>query len=347
VNENKQDDNKQEVEAPTSEMKTAAEDATRRAASAGDSVTTSPIPVGTHFIAQSYLYAFAPRHEIQNYIRTQARDDERKRMNDILRDWEKVQPRIQTLGSTEATVAQTIGIQDIPSEHRGKIEAIQNDPLFSKTFAGHQISFHLVEIDKVVAAQRTVNLRYVEKLTARLGKKPTMSELVDFFLSPAKTAEPIQHLEVVPNVHVFTSPNADLRFLGAFQKDITHEDFGYAVAGGLPAAGVIAFIGYGASSVNAFIFADKVFLNNGFHRVYAARQLGLRHIPMVLQHVSNPQLEFPPVIAGVPREYLLGVPRPVLMKDFFEKDFVITLKIRDRIRMVMVQVNANQHDVPV
>ena len=50
----------------------------------------------------------------------------------------------------------------------------------------------------------------------------------------------------------------------------------------------------------------------------------------MIQHVGNPQLEFPPQVAGLPKEYLLGVPRPVVMKDFFEEGFTITLRVRDR-----------------
>jgi hypothetical protein len=61
---------------------------------------------------------------------------------------------------------------------------------------------------------------------------------------------------------------------------------------------------------------------------------------------NNPALDFPAQVAGLPREYLLGAPRPVLMKDFFEADFAITLRIRDRIKIVTLGVNFSQHDVP-
>jgi hypothetical protein len=34
------------------------------------------------------------------------------------------------------------------------------------------------------------------------------------------------------------------------------------------------------------------------------------------------------------------------MKDFFEEDFGITLKVSERIKMIMLASQANQHDVP-
>jgi hypothetical protein len=87
-------------------------------------------------------------------------------------------------------------------------------------------------------------------------------------------------------------------------------------------------------------------LNNGFHRVYALRSIGVTEIPVVIQRVGNPQLEFPPQVAGLPKEYLLGAPRPVVMKDFFGDGFAITLKVRDRLKMVTLGIALNQYDVP-
>ena len=61
-------------------------------------------------------------------------------------------------------------------------------------------------------------------------------------------------------------------------------------------------------------------------------------IPVVIQRVGNPQLEFPPQVAGLPKEYLLGSPRPVVMEDFFENGSAITLKVRDRLKMVTLGI---------
>jgi len=177
-------------------------------------------------------------------------------------------------------------------------------------------------------------------------KEPTLDELLDICVSPKREMEPIQHLEVAPNTHVFSSPNSDVRFLGAFVKQLAHEDLEHAVFGGLPAAAVIAFVGYGGAPINVFICGNRVVLNNGFHRVFALRSMGVAEIPVVIQQVSNPQLEFPPQVAGLPREYLLGVSRPVVMKDFFEEGFAITLRVRERLRAVTLGIGCNQHDIP-
>jgi len=186
----------------------------------------------------------------------------------------------------------------------------------------------------------------VERLKNSFPKRPDLGQLIEICISPTRAMDPIQHLEVAPNTHVFSSPNSDIRFLGAFIKHLTKEDLEYAVSGGLPAAAVIAFIGYGGAPINVFQAGNRVVLNNGFHRVFALRSLGIEAIPVVIQRITNVQLEFPPQVAGLPKDYLLGMPRPVLMKDFLDPDFSITLKVRERIKMVTVGIGLNQHDIP-
>src|SRR2546422_1783424 len=89
-----------------------------------------------------------------------------------------------------------------------------------------------------------------DRLLERYPKQPSMDDLIQICLSPKRAMDPIQHLEVAPNTHVFSSPNSDIRFLGAFVKDLTPDDLEWAVAGGLPAAAIIAFVGYGGAPVN-------------------------------------------------------------------------------------------------
>lgn len=310
-------------------------------------VVEPPVAVGTHYIEQRYLYALAARHEVQQYVRTQAIQEDVDRLPETLAAWEGLQAQVQVIQQAEMSEADGVAVGGIPEGFDEQIAAITADSLFQKTFATHAHAIAMVEIDRLIAAQRTVNMTYVAKLAEQLDGDTSIGKLIEFCLSPRQTSEPIQHLELAPNVHAFTSPNSDLRFLGGYRKAITADDFDYAGGGGLPAAAVIAFVGYGASSVNGFVFNRRVYLNNGFHRLYTLRSLGVTDAPIVLQQVNNPQLEFPPQIAGLPREYLLAAPRPAMMKDFFTPAFTTTVKVKDRIKMVLVNVSTtSQHDVP-
>jgi hypothetical protein len=304
------------------------------------------VPISAHFFRQRYLYAFATQAEVIHHVRTQAVIEEVRRLPEILAGWELLQPRVAVLVEHESGIADHTPLETIPTEYNPLLNELAGDALFQKTFSGVPTGFALVEIDKLVAPQRTVNLEYVDRLINRYPSAPTLRNLLDICISLKRDVDPIQHLEIGPNTHIFSSPNSDIRFLGAFVKDLNGGDLSYAELGGLPAAAIIAFVGYGTAPVNVLSARGRIILNNGFHRVFALRSLGVTKIPVVVQQINNPQLEFPPQVADLPKEYLLTHPRPVLIRDFFETDFATTLKVRDRIKTVTVNVVPGRHEVP-
>ncbi len=199
----------------------------------------------------------------------------------------------------------------------------------------------------IIKNKRTINLDYIEELWKPFSHPPSFDELLNFCISPTRQIAPIQHLELFPNpVHVFSSPNADLRYLGSRMKHLTPDDLEYA-QGGQPAAAIITFIGYGAASINAFRVGNRLILHNGHHRVYALRSLGITHVPIVIQDIIDPSTQFPPELVGIPSQYLLNHQRPALLKDFFNEVFVLTLDIPKRIKTVTIGVQVSQHDIPI
>jgi hypothetical protein len=307
---------------------------------------STEIALGTHLFRQEYLYAFAVQPEALAYIRTQAAEDDRQRLAEIMRAWAEIQPRVQALVAAEAGLPETIEISALPVGLEPIVASYVADPLFQRQFQ-LPTTVAFVEVDKLVAYQRQVNLDYVERIVRRLGRDPSPEALLRLCVSPQREMEPIQHLGLGPAAHSFSSPNSDIRFLGAFLKhDLTAEDLGCAEHGGVPVAAIIAFVGYGTPMVNAFKVGGRVVLNNGFHRVIALRRLGVERIPIVLQLVGNPQLELGPELGGLSCDYLVQHPRPALVKDFFEPGFTVTLNVRERIKLVNLAVQTGQQEVP-
>jgi len=305
------------------------------------------IPVGTHLFRQEYLYAFAVQPEVANYIRTQETGEDRERVSEIMQAWTQLRPRVQALIATEAGLADSIELTPVPDDLTAIVEGYAKDPIFARQFQ-LQTVVAFAEIDKLVAYQRQVNLDYVQRLSNRIGSNPSPEDLLRVCISPQREMEPIQHLELGLAAHSFSSPNSDIRFLGAFLKhDLTPEDLGFAQHGGVPAAAIIAFVGYGTPMVNGFKVGNRVILNNGFHRVVALRRLGVDRIPIVLQLVANPQLELGSELGGLSQDYLTQHPRPALVKDFFEDGFTVTLRVRERIKLVNLGVQVGQQEVPV
>jgi len=88
-------------------------------------------------------------------------------------------------------------------------------------------------------------------------------------------------------------------------------------------------------------------LNNGFHRMYTLGDMGVKYASVVVQKIANPELEPPPTVAGFLKEYLIGNPRPVLMKDFFDKELVRIIHRKSRMPSVQVAWSAQQSVVPI
>lgn len=298
-------------------------------------------------VVELYLFAFAPQAEVLHHLRTIAVPEEHGRLPDILEQWRQLRGRIRELEEREAGLPDKIRSVEIPLEYHAPLQAVEASPFFQKTFQDFPHTFEVVEIDKMIAPQRSVNGTYAEQLRASFPAPPTFDDLLEICLAPERPVEPIRHVQAGPNTHVFSSPVADMRFLDSAVRDVTAEDLQIAESGGIPTTAVLSFVGYGCSSINVFRVGSRIILNNGFHRVYALRSLGVTDIPVVVQHLQHVPLELPSSFSGLPVQYVLHAPRPVLMKDFLEPGFTVSLGVRERLRVVKVTVNHSKYDVLV
>ena len=98
--------------------------------------------------------------------------------------------------------------------------------------------------------------------------------------------------------------------------------------------------------MNVYRVGKRMILNNGFHRLYTLRTLGLSHAPVVVQQVTHPELELPTLIAELPREYLVGNLRPGLMKDFLDDSLVCEVTQRGFLKALQIGWGINESMVP-
>lgn len=147
---------------------------------------------------------------------------------------------------------------------------------------------------------------------------------------------------------IFSSPSVDFRFLGGFLKDqLTEDDLKFTNVGAQPIRAITLFVGYGSGSINVYQVGNRLILNNGFHRVYALYKKGIRKIPVVIQKIGNPAIEFPPQILGLSADYLLRHPRPILVKDFFNEHLTRVFKRKKMIRILNVGLAVSTADFEV
>jgi hypothetical protein len=292
-----------------------------------------------------FLYAALPQSQLAAIIRGQCIPEELENLDQIVESWRKSASILREIEVKESGAADESTASPIDAKYSGKLDKIRSNVLFKTSFSTYPSEFRLVDIDKLIAVQRNVDLNYVEQLTQRVSKNIDMEQLIDFCLSPSQDVPSPQSLQLQPNLMTYSSPSKDFRFLGGYPKKMTADDLQYAIGGGLPVAALILFVGYGAGSVNVLQARNRLILNNGFHRVYTLRKLGVEQIPVVVQQIGNPDLEMPLELYGLSREYLLTHSRPILCRDFLTDALTVTLRLKNTIRSVRVQWAFEQTDM--
>jgi len=287
------------------------------------------------FYLYRYLMGAMPQNQLTTTVRLMCTDDEQQRLPDIIKAWRGASARMVELASKEPGAPDTISIENMPETVRARCIEIESDPLFQASFSDMPATFEVIEIDKLVAPQREVNLDYVATLQERIPGK-NIEDLIEFCVGPRTEPPEIRVLQTAQNQMTYSSRSLDLRFLGGFPKPITEDDIKVAHMGGQPANAITLLVGFGAAPINAWQVGSRVILANGFHRIVALRSAGVTKAPLVVKHVSSPEIEFPENFLGLPRAYLVQNPRPVIVRDFFDGQLTIELLLKPRRKVLKV-----------
>ena len=201
-------------------------------------------------------------------------------------------------------------------------------------------------LDRLIASQKSVNLTHVERVKEQLGPSPDLEAVFRTCLPFDHPTPPYRVGRVATHSFVVTSESNDLRFLESIV--IRPEQLSDYQSSG-PLAGVVGVaVGYGSNFLNAIACDRRLVLNNGFHRAYALRALGVTHVPCVVQRLNGrADLEFVGR-AAIRRDadVLLDAPRPPVMKDFFDPLLCRRVTRARRTRQVRVTFTVEELDVP-
>jgi hypothetical protein len=299
-------------------------------------VSLTPEPAVRHL---TLLYGTLTQLELNNYL--EALSDTEERKQEIKHLWPAATAAFQQLAATEEGLPESAETRPLNGAWNDYLAGVRGNPAFARTFANVPISFAEVEIDKLVAGQRVVHLHGVQKIK----EKGTPENLPAFCLEPGQEAAPITIARTAKTAFTASSKNPNLRFLGVHERAYEGNVFGHH-PGGQPVHAIVLLLGYGISTVNVYRVGRRLILGNGFHRLYALRTLGITHAPVVVQEVTHPKLEMPPIIGDVPIERLIDTPRPALMKDFVNERLICEIKQKQFIKTVQVIWNTNEAFVP-
>ncbi len=259
---------------------------------------------------------------------------------ELIEEWQAANRIVRALDKVEAGIADKPSIQPVDPENKLLLEFLQA-PLVRHSFNTVPTEVAYIELDQLVVYQHHIDLTFVQKLKNRLGQSPSEEEIFGTCLPCRPSSPPVKWSRTHRNTFVFMSPSDDMRFLGSMSlepENITD----YPPPGNL--AGVVGLaVGFGSNFLNAIYAEKRLILNNGSHRAYALRDLGITRVPCIVQHISSRDelsVLASTAITDAPNFYLQD-PRPMMLKDYFDPRLRKVMPVHRRLRQVTVKFDVD------
>ena len=316
--------------------------------SAAARVEPAPVPaLAAAPVADEYLYLTGrPRlRDLVRFARSHAvKPPDEKTLADT---WHAAHERVRRLETEEAGLADDPPIRPLGREYEPLLLELLGDPLVHNGFNTVPTDVALVELDRLVVYQKHIDLTYVRQLTSKLGgSAPADDQIFRTCLLHDHDEAPVKWSRVNNDRFVFVSSSNDLRFLGAvpLQRDQIKD---YPERGKFVGLVGIA-VGLGSNFMNAVYAEKRLILNNGSHRAYALRRLGVTHVPCIIQHCASRD-EVDAVAATEVRKNPDGYlkhPRPSMLTDYFDPALHLVMPVYRRLRQVTVRFEIEETAVP-
>jgi hypothetical protein len=294
-----------------------------------------------------FLVGRPPFEEYLAYMSTEPVGSENAEFKQLADEWRAANDHIKALQKSEEKWADNPPIKPIPEELASLAADVLSDPIFQKTYATVPVDLGLVELDRLVVFQKSINLAYVNQLKGQLGQHPSPEDVFQLCMPSDHPVVPYRVRRTAPGQFSFVSVSSDLRVLELTllnpNQIINHKSNGIV-------AGVIAlFVGYGANYLSVASAEGRLVLINASHRAYALRDLGVTHAPCVIQKVTRRE-ELNVVAAGLPLsqnpDQFLKEARPPVLKDYFDPKLRKIVRLLPKARQVRVGAVAEQTDIP-
>lgn len=260
-------------------------------------------------------------------------------------EWRDANDHYYELEEREAGFADEIEVLEPDASLAPLIERLEAEPRFSNAFDALPTRFELVELDRLVVSQQSVSLNFVEELKARLGPKRDPKSLFRFCHPTDSPEPPVTAQRIDENRYQFTSDSSDFR---AHDAALLRPDQVSGLLTPDPVNTVVAIsIGFGSNFLHAIEVDDRLILQNGYHRAYALRDLGVTHAVCAVQAVTRKdelKLVAADIVVDAP-EFYCRAKRPPLLKDFFDPKIRKVLNVRRMRRLIEVKFEVREFQI--
>jgi hypothetical protein len=299
-------------------------------------------PVDQHVV----LLGRPPLKRFLDYVEDLAVDGRSADVRALTEEWHTARACIRNIAKEELGWVDKPTIHPLPAHLHGLREQLSKDPILQNGFRIETVDVGIVELDRLLLTQRHVNLEHVQRLKRTLGPSPSEEDIFKFCL-PFDHPQPLTRWRQTDgNTFVFISPSNDLRYLDATVLTPAQVT-GYPPPGSI--AGVVgAVVGFGSNFLHAIHVEDRLVLNNGNHRAFALRDMGITHAPCLIRHVTNRE-ELRAVTSSEIRknpDLYLKHPRPAVLKDYFDPRLHKVIDVHRTLSQIIVKVDVKCIDIP-
>ena len=261
-------------------------------------------------------------------------------------EWRAAAEHLRTIEKDEGGIADYPAVAALGPRLQVLRDELLKNPLIVHGFNTVPCSIGIVELDRLVVYQYHIDLSHVRGIKERIGPEPGEEDVFRLCLPSVQSNPPVKWSRMRPDRFVFISPSNDLRYIGPLPLQPGNL-VGFPTPERL--AGVVGLaVGFGSNFLNAIHAENRLILNNGSHRAFALRELGVTHAPCIIQYVSSrEELDVlgPDKVRERPDEFLKR-PRPPLLKDYFNPKLRKIIPTHRRLRQVTVKFEVHESYIP-
>ncbi|WP_140872521.1 hypothetical protein [Sphingomonas oligophenolica] len=305
-------------------------------------MTSSPLAAPSAASDLIWLLGQPHLNDYLRFVETKVIGGDTIAVGALVEEWRRANDCYYDLESQEAGLADTIGVVAIEPSLASRAAAVMATSAFRETFNGLPASIAKVELDKLVVAQIHVEHGHRFEDVAARGLRDDAVALFDLCL-PIDAALPEVTIARLGEHHYrFSSPSTDLRahklrLLPPLPIGDTG-DFG-------PWAAMLGLgIGYSANLLSGVRSGSRILLQNGYHRAYALRAMGVTHAYCVIEEVTRKD-ELAMIASSRVTddpEFYFAAKRPPLLRDFFDPIFAKRLAVLPIVNEIEVTVNVTE-----
>ena len=264
----------------------------------------------------------------------------------LLEEWRDARAVALRLAADEAGSADDVGVQPLPEEMKSLAGLVLRQPSTHRLTSLLPRTWCMVEIDRMVVFQDSLNLRHIGQLKASLPAAPSAHEVMDLAACTGARTHPVVRSSQSDGDYTFASESNDLRFLDVTTVEpgaiANYEPFGSA------SHALVIYLGFSDNLISATRFGKRIILTNGSHRAYLLREAGFRYVPCLLTDASDADMSdvLLPAAVKQDRTLYLQAPRPPLFKDYTDSRLTRIVPVVRKNYVIRAKLDLQRTTVP-